>query len=68
LVEGLHRYTAATFISNADLLAGRWEPALRKVVGAPLPAERLEVTGAAVATRVLLEAAGLAAAVGEARP
>ncbi|MCI0372546.1 MAG: hypothetical protein L0214_14535 [candidate division NC10 bacterium] len=67
LVEGLHRYTAATFISNEDLLAGRWEPALRKVVGAVLPGERLEATGAAVAARILLEAAGLAAAVGEAR-
>ncbi len=68
LVEGLHRYTAATFISNEDLLAGCWEPALRKVVGAVLPAERLEATGAAVAARILLEAAGLVAAVGEARP
>ena len=68
LVEGLHRYTAATFISNADLLAGRWEASLRKVVGAVLPGERLEATGAAVAARILLEAAGLAAAVGEARP
>ena len=68
LVTGLHRYTAATFISNEDLLAGRWEAALRKVVGGPLPGERLEAAGAAVAARTLLEAAGLAAAVGEARP
>lgn len=67
LVEGLHRYTAATFISNEDLLAGRWEPALRTVIGAPLPGERLEPTGAAVAARILLEAAGIAAAVGRAR-
>jgi len=68
LVEGLRRYTAATFISNEDLLAGRWEASLRKVVGAPLPGERLEATGAAVAARTLLEAAGLAASVGGARP
>jgi L-arabinokinase len=64
LVAGLHRYTAAAFISNEDLLAGRWAPALERVVGAPLPAERLEPTGAAVAARALLEAAGMAAALG----
>ncbi|HEV8662600.1 MAG TPA: hypothetical protein VGT06_05565 [Candidatus Methylomirabilis sp.] len=67
LVTGLHRYTVATFISNEDLLAGRWGPALQKVVGAPLPRERLEPTGADAAARTLLTAAGLGTAVGEGR-
>ena len=53
LVREMPRWLRCRFISNEDLLAGRWQAALDAVLRQPPPPERAEVDGAArAATRI----------------
>jgi hypothetical protein len=56
LVAGMPRLLRSHFIAPEELRAGRWTPALRAVLGQPLPPERPRVDGAAVAARQILDA------------
>lgn len=49
LVEALHRWQRAAYISQADLLAGRWDEPLAALLARPAPASTPPVDGAAVA-------------------
>lgn len=58
LVRALPRYIKSRFISNADLLAGRWKAALDELHAQPQPPERLQANGADVIAREIVSAAG----------
>jgi hypothetical protein len=55
MVREMPRYLRCGFISNEDLYAGNWEPALDAVLARPDPPERPRVDGAEVVARILLE-------------
>jgi L-arabinokinase len=57
LVEGLHRFARSWFLPQADLFAGRWRAALDALVDQAAPAERMAADGAAVAARLISDAA-----------
>ena len=56
MVREMPRYLRCGFISNEDLYAGCWEPALDAVLAQPAPPERPPVDGADVVARRLAEA------------
>jgi len=53
LVEGLERFGVCEFVSNGDLLAGRWGPALAALMRRPRRWPELDLRGAAVAAEAL---------------
>jgi hypothetical protein len=55
MVREMARYLRCGYISNADLYAGAWEPALEAILAQPEPPERPRVDGAEVVARMLLE-------------
>ena len=55
MVREMPRYVRSRFISQADLLAGRWTAALQALVDQPPPAESMATDGAEQAARVLSE-------------
>jgi L-arabinokinase len=57
LVRETPRYVRTRFISNADLLAGRWKDALETLVAQPAPSERLPANGAEVIAQAIVSAA-----------
>jgi hypothetical protein len=59
LVREMPRWLRCGFISNADLLAGRWQVALDDVLGQAAPTEAIAVDGAEVAAGVILEVLSL---------
>jgi hypothetical protein len=52
------RYVRTRFISNADLLAGRWKDALETLVAQPAPSERLRANGAEVIAQAIRQRSG----------
>lgn len=54
LVEGIKAHLPHVFISNADLRAGRWMPALDAVFSQARRQPQIDTSGAAVAAEVLL--------------
>jgi hypothetical protein len=54
MVREMPRYLRAGFISNEDLYAGAWEPALDAVLAQPEPPERPRVDGAEIVAGILL--------------
>ena len=56
MVREMPRYLRCGFISNEDLYAGAWEPALDAVLAQPEPVERPRVDGAEVVARILVDA------------
>lgn len=58
LVREMPRWVRAGFISNEDLLAGRWQAALDAVMALPPPPERAQADGADRATDQILAAVG----------
>jgi hypothetical protein len=56
MVREMPRYLRCGFISNEDLYAGAWEPALDAVLAQPDPRERPPVDGAEVVARTLADA------------
>jgi L-arabinokinase len=59
MVREMPRYLRCGFISNEDLYAGRWEPALDAVLAQPAPPERPPVDGADVVARMLVADLGV---------
>jgi L-arabinokinase len=59
MVREMPRYLRCGFISNEDLYAGRWEPALDAVLAQPAPTERPRVDGAEVVARMVAAALGI---------
>jgi hypothetical protein len=55
LVREMPRWLRCGFISNEDLLAGRWAQALGETLSRPAPPESIDVDGADRAARRLLE-------------
>jgi hypothetical protein len=55
MVREMPRYVRSRFVSQADLLAGRWAAALQALVDQPSPAESMATDGAEQAARVLSE-------------
>jgi hypothetical protein len=55
LVREMPRWLRCGFISNQDLLAGRWAQALGETLSQPAPPESVDVDGADRAARRLLE-------------
>jgi hypothetical protein len=55
LVREMPRWLRTGYISNADLLAGRWQVALDAVNAAPPPPEEADVTGADVVVERILD-------------
>jgi L-arabinokinase len=58
MVGEMPRYLRCGFISNEDLYAGRWEPALDAVLAQPAPPERPRVDGAEVVAKMLVACLG----------
>ena len=56
MVREMPRYLRCGFISNDDLYAGRWEPALDAVLAQATPPERPRVDGAEVVARMVADA------------
>jgi L-arabinokinase len=54
LVREMPRWLRCAFISNEDLLAGRWQAALDDVLGQPAPPETIAVDGAERAAETML--------------
>jgi hypothetical protein len=54
LVREMPKYLRASFLSNEDLYAGRWQGALDAVAAQPDPPERPRVDGAEVVARRIL--------------
>ena len=54
LVREMPRWLRTAFISNDDLLAGRWQPVLDHVLAASAPPERTVVDGASRAAEIVL--------------
>jgi L-arabinokinase len=65
LVEGLERFGVCQFISNEDLLTGRWGPALAALARRPRRWPELPTNGADVAAEILDGLAGAAATRGD---
>jgi hypothetical protein len=55
LVREMPRWLRCAFISNEDLLAGRWQQALDKTLALPTPPETIAVDGAERAARHILQ-------------
>lgn len=55
LVREMPRWLRCAFISNDDLLAGRWHAALDDVLRQPAPPEQADVTGAERAVDLILD-------------
>ena len=55
LVREMPRWLRCGFISNDDLLAGHWAPALARTLAQPAPPETIGVDGAEQAARMALE-------------
>ena len=55
LVEEMQQYTAAAFIGQDDLFAGKWEPHLNKLLAAAKPAQTADTSGADAAAEILLK-------------
>jgi hypothetical protein len=56
LVEEMPKYLRAAFISPDDLMAGKWEPFLDKLLAQAKPKKKPETNGADVAADILLKA------------
>ena len=54
LVREMPRWLRTAFISNEDLLAGRWKPALDRALAQPAPRETIGVDGAERAASAIL--------------
>jgi UDP:flavonoid glycosyltransferase YjiC (YdhE family) len=54
-VAQMPRILRCRFLPQDDLLAGRWAPAVRALLGQPMPASRVRVDGADVAARRILQ-------------
>jgi hypothetical protein len=54
LVHEMPRWLRTAFISNEDLLAGRWQDALDRALSQPEPPERIAVDGAARAAEIVV--------------
>ena len=54
LVREMPRFIRSRFISQNDLLAGRWRDALNALVAQPAPLERMEIDGSEKAAQKLL--------------
>jgi L-arabinokinase len=59
LVREMPRWLRCGFISNDDLLAGRWQASLDDVLAQPSPPETIGVDGAEQAAAVILEVLSL---------
>ena len=55
LVREMPRWLRCGFISNEDLLAGRWQQALDETLALPVPPETIAVDGAERTARYILE-------------
>jgi L-arabinokinase len=58
MVEEMPRYLRSAFISNDDLAAGRWAPALERLFAQPALPERPRTDGADLVARRILEYLG----------
>jgi hypothetical protein len=56
LVEEMPKYMRSAFIGHDDLFAGKWEPALDKLLNQAKPKKKPETNGADVAADILLKA------------
>ena len=56
LVREMPRYLRSRFISQDDLLAGRWADALVSLMSQPAPPQAMRSDGAQVAARILVDA------------
>jgi hypothetical protein len=56
LVEEMSKYQRSAFIGHDDLLAGKWEPYLDKLLAQPKIKKKPETNGADVAAEILLKA------------
>jgi predicted glycosyltransferase len=56
LVEEIPKHLRSALINHEDLLAGRWEPALDKLLAQPRPKKKPDTNGAEVAADILLKA------------
>ena len=56
LVEEMPKHLRAASIGHEDLLAGRWEPALDKLLAQPKIKKKPETNGAEIAADILLKA------------
>ena len=56
LVREMPKYLRAEFISQENLLAGRWGPSLDKVLASPAPPIKPAINGADVAAEIILQA------------
>jgi hypothetical protein len=54
LVREMPRWLRTAFISNEDLLAGRWQAALDRALAQPAPPETIAVDGAERAASAIL--------------
>jgi hypothetical protein len=59
LVRELPRYVRNRFLSNADLLGGRWRAALDQLRSQPAPTERMPANGAAEVAAAIVSAAAV---------
>jgi hypothetical protein len=55
LVREMPKYLRAQFVEQKDLLAGRWAPALEKLLSSPKPAAKPATNGAQVAANAILD-------------
>ncbi|MBK5296061.1 MAG: hypothetical protein JJE40_02815 [Vicinamibacteria bacterium] len=55
LVREMPRWLRCGFISNDDLLAGRWQRALDETLALPTPPERIDVDGAVRAAQIIID-------------
>jgi hypothetical protein len=55
LVAGIEQHLPHAFISNEDLYAGRWVPALEQVFAQPRQPRQMDIGGAAVAADLLID-------------
>jgi len=62
LVRDLPRYVRSRFLSNADVLTGRWRAALDALLAQPAPPERMPATGAADVATAIVSAAAVSSA------
>ena len=56
IVEEMAKYLRSALIGHDDLLAGKWESALDKLLAQPKPKKKPETNGAEVAADILLKA------------
>jgi L-arabinokinase len=56
LVEEMPKYLRSALINHEDLLAGKWEGSLDKLLAQPKPKKKPETNGAEVAADILLKA------------